>query len=178
MVEKSFEDLRLFLAFLITKQFEREKKGFLKSGNAFNYSFPVEMFEKNLDLKFWQGVLSNYQVFNRCKCNQLEYRVCSTVFLKGKGDRVFSKNDFFILDSNIGIFIFHTDEKGYLSECELLFEEEIVPSFLTKLVKEFPSEEKESDRVLLEEVKQRRVYSVRELIDMFENEDLDCIEID
>ena len=178
MIKRKFEDLRLFLAFLISNQFEKEKKGFLKNGRGLDYSFPVEMFEKDLDLKFWQRVLSNYEVFDRCKCNQLEYRVCSTVYLKGNGDRVFSENDFFILNSNIGIFIFHTDEKGYLAECELLFEENIIPSFLRKLVKEFPSEEKESDRILLEEVKQRRVYSVRELIDMFEREDLNYVEID
>ncbi len=178
MAKKNFEDLRLFLSFLITKQFEKEKKGFLKNGKSSDYSFPVEMFEKNIDVKFWQGVLSNYEVFDRCKCNQFKYRVCSTVYLKGKGNRVFSKNDFFILDSNIGIFIFHTDEKGYLSECELLFNKDIIPSFLLYLVKEFPSEEKESDRVLLEEVKQKRVYSVRELIEMFESKDLNYIEID
>ena len=178
MKKRKFEDLRLFLAFLISNQFEKEKKGFLKNGKGLDYSFPLEMLGENLDIEFWQRVLSNYQVYDRCKCNQLEYRVCSTVYLKGKGDRVFSKNDFFILNSNIGIFIFHTDEKGYLAECELLFEEDVIPSFLPCLVKVFPSEEVESDRVLLEKVKQRKVYSVGELIELFESEGLDCIEID
>ncbi len=177
MVER-LEDLRFFLAFLVSQYFEIERKAFQRKNREIDYSFPVKLFEKDIPFDFWKTLFSNYEILDRCKCNQSEYKICSTVYVKGLKKKGLFRNDYFFLNSNIGFFLFHIDDSGCLKECELLFEEDIIPSFLFHLVELFPSPDKSKDKLFLKSLNKKKIYSVDDLMKIFSLKDLETLEVD
>ncbi len=170
-----------FIAFLVKEYFKVERAIYFEHGDKTDveFTFPLSLFEEEPCFDFWKDKMKEYSVKDRCKCNSLEYSVCSTVELEHKRGRDFFVGDYFLLNSNIGFFIFHIDENGCLNDCELLFKEEIVPSFLPCLIKNFPNEDdSRSDLTAFNEIKSRKIYSVFELCRMFNRKKLNVIEIE
>ncbi len=145
-----FKDLDYFLAWVLFKYFEVNREDIPERGMNFNF--------------LRAHLLKNYEVVDRCKCNQLEYNVCGTVYLKNRKKSDFFENGYFIYNSNMGIFIFHVDEYGSLGECELLFKEGIAPEFLPDLVKSFPSENLRWDKGFLNEIEKLNILSVEKIM--------------
>ncbi len=172
-----FCELKSFIAFLIFQVYRVERNFFLKNEKK-EFAFSCGLLEMNVSLQFWENVLEDYRVYDRCKCNQTDYAICSSVFLKTEKKKCFFEKPWFVLNSNIGIFVFHTDGNGFLTECEMLFDEEIVPSFIFSLVGFFPSSDLERDKIFLEKLKKKRILSVNEMKRLFAIEDIEYVEIE
>ncbi|MGA1847633.1 hypothetical protein [Deferribacter abyssi] len=90
--------------------------------------------------------LNDYTIIGICNCisNENTYlydNICGSFYLKSLSDKkgVFESDDWVLFNSNIGLFIFHTNEKGHLKECEFFYRAEYYPVFFLDIVKKFTS---------------------------------------
>ncbi|BAI80366.1 hypothetical protein DEFDS_0890 [Deferribacter desulfuricans SSM1] len=97
-----------------------------------------------------------------------------TIYLFQENDTtdVFPSNENLIVNANIGLFIFHTNSKGQLTELEFYFEKEYIPAFYMNIFQYFYSErEYELIRRFLK-INNIKLKSLKQILSEFQQEEL------
>ncbi|KAA0257286.1 hypothetical protein FHQ18_09560 [Deferribacter autotrophicus] len=129
--------------------------------------------------------LRNYVITGICNCisdeNDKCYGTCCGSFYlssMSNEDGIFPADDYFLFSSNIGIFIFHTDEKGHLKECEFFYETEFFPEFYLDILKSFKTETEFDSFMRFLKVNNVKLRTLSELKEIFRYDKLNIIEVE
>lgn len=164
------KSLHEFFSYVLFNNFQDEQEHYKsnKERKKDEYFIPDSYLEKDLTLDFWREKLKDeYDLANRCICNSFDYQICSTIYLETKNKNDIFKYAGFIYNSNLGLFIMHTDKEGCISECEWYFKENKCPPFQKDLIKLFPDkEDSESDKTALDKIKSIGCWDIKNLTKM------------
>ncbi|AEI15234.1 hypothetical protein Flexsi_1584 [Flexistipes sinusarabici DSM 4947] len=129
--------------------------------------------------------LRNSFITGICECisdknDEFYGKCCGTFYLNTMSEKegIFSADDYFLFFSNIGIFIFHTDNKGHLKECEFFYESEYFPEFYLEILKEFKTDSGFKNYMKYLKVNDVKLRTLAELKEVFSIEKTNVIEVE
>ncbi|MGA1861632.1 hypothetical protein OWM07_01920 [Deferribacter thermophilus] len=150
-----------FLVFLLAKYFQ---------------DIPINKISEELNI---------YNITGICECisdeNDACHGVCCGTFYVNSASEeqgIFITDDYYLFSSNLGIFIFHTDSKGHLKECEFFYEKDYFPKFYLDIVKFFKNESEYDSYLKFIKVNSIKLCSLTELKNSFKQEKMNIIEIE
>jgi len=152
------------------------------------YDFIIFLLRKSsneIPLEKINKELRNYVINGICECisdenDEFYGKCCGTFYLTSmsKEEGIFSADDYFLFFSNIGIFIFHSDNKGHLKECEFFYESEYFPEFYLEILKEFKTDSGFENYMKYLKVNDVKLRTLTELKEIFKYEKTNVIEVE